>query len=76
MQVDAFMLFILGGDGTVKGHLFLQDKSECGIVGGAEYAMYLYMVLNHLTKLSHKVHLDLPLVITKGEIHLGEMLGQ
>ena len=31
MRVDAFLLFVLGSDGTVKGDLFLQNKSE-GVV--------------------------------------------
>ena len=35
------------------------------MVGGAEYAMYLYLVLNYLTNLSHSAHIDLPLVITE-----------
>ena len=76
MRVDAFMLFVLGGDGTVKGHLFLEDESKCGMVGGAEWAMYLYMVLNYLTKLSHATHLNLPFFITEGEMDFGEMLCQ
>ena len=76
MRVDALMLFVFGGDGTVKGHHFPQNKSERGMVRGAECAMYLYMVLNHLTKLSNAALLDLPFVITEGEVHFGEMLTQ
>jgi hypothetical protein len=74
MRVDAFMLFVFSGDGTVKRHLFLEDESECSMVGGAEWAMYLHMVLHHLTKLSHAAHLNLPFVITKGEMDFREML--
>jgi hypothetical protein len=69
MRVDAFMLFVLGGDSTVQRHLFLKDESECCMVGGAECAVYLHMILYHLTKLSHAAHLNLPLVVTKGEMH-------
>ena len=32
------------------------------MVGGAEWAMYLYMILHHLTKLSHAEHFS--------EVHL------
>ena len=46
------------------------------MVGGAECAMYLYMILNHLTKLRHAAHLNLPFVVTEGEMYFGEMLRQ
>ena len=46
------------------------------MVGGAECAMYLYMVLNYLMKLSHAAHLNLPFVITEGEMHFREMFSQ
>ena len=43
------------------------------MVGSAECAMYLYMILNHLTELRHAAHLNLPFVVTEGEVHFGEM---
>ena len=35
------------------------------MVGSAECAMYLYMILNHLTKLRHAAHLNLPFVVRR-----------
>ena len=38
--------------------------------------MYLYLVLYYLTKLSHAAHLNLPFIITEGEMHFREILCQ